>query len=56
MKVCAWCGDEIHEENGSIESREFFRYGKLCLYFCDGKCENYYKQNPLYAVVERGNA
>jgi hypothetical protein len=63
MKICAWCGEIIQEENESHEDRMFFRYGKLCLYFCDDICHKNYiidKQEhggkPLYSVVERADA
>lgn len=63
MKFCAWCGNEVHEEQGSHEVREFFRFGKLALYFCDDICQlNYYNDKvehggrALDYVTERGES
>jgi len=60
-KNCAWCGEEVHEENGSHEDRKFFKFGKLALYFCGDRCQKEYVEDTernggisLYLVVERG--
>ena len=59
-KKCAWCEEEIREENCSHEDREFFPCGKLCLYFCDDECrlnylldEKAHNWNGLWYVVQR---
>lgn len=56
-KLCVWDGEEIDEEFGSLEIREFFPTGKFCLYFCSQVCYDEYRNDakehggiPLYGI------
>jgi hypothetical protein len=60
-KTCAWDGKEIDESNDSIEQREFKSFGKLCLYFCSGNCQDLYNEDKrkhgdvgVYRIEARG--
>ena len=37
-KTCAWCGQDIVDEVGSIEVRIFFKFGKKCRYYDTMEC------------------
>ncbi|MGA2310718.1 MAG: hypothetical protein ABSG57_14385 [Candidatus Bathyarchaeia archaeon] len=52
-KICAWCGQDIVNEIGSIEVRIFFRTGKRCRYYDSMECViNEYKAQPATLMGE----
>ncbi len=59
-KECAWCGEPIKDERRSKEDRDFYPYGKLCLYYCDDKCQANYLEDKkkhglgIYYITVRG--